>query len=154
MISLGMPVAIIGLYMFLGSLIVSFCVRKSQILKDKFKEKIYLVMMLALAFVIGLASVDNFVLVALLLVIARVIMGILRPVFSENRNRYIDNDNRATILGAIAFIKGGFSIVIDPLVGAFIDLRGISQTYVVLSISLAVFSLFYYLLTNKNKSLL
>ena len=148
---LGMNFSIMGFYLFLGGLVASFFAKRSKLIYDKLKERIFAVLLLTLAVIVALLSIQNLIIVAVLFILTRSINGIISPIFSTNMNRVTSDNNRATVLSMASFVQSAVFIAVDPVIGMLIDRQGMSTSYLILGVFLFAIAIIYTIVSVRKR---
>jgi len=140
---LGMGIRYLGIYLVAAGLVSAFFAKHSKKIYDRLKDKIYAVLLLTLAICSALLFFNNLILAALLLMIVRTVNAVLIPLFSDQINRRISDENRATTLSMIHVVQSGVFILADPLIGIAMDSFGMGAAYLLLGIIVLLITIFY-----------
>ncbi|MDK0980603.1 MFS transporter [Clostridium perfringens] len=146
---IGISYSYIGIIFFIFSIISSFGAKSSA--KVKFRSRViifwYCLVLIGLYF-------SGIYISLILLAIARFMSGMIWPILSDETNKVIDSNNRATILSYRSLISQISFIIFDPLVGLLLDKLGFKFTYVIMgTCTLGILSLvlLFKILKNKTK---
>jgi MFS family permease len=126
----GVPIALFGILVSMGALIISYLNHKIMSIQSFISTKriLFLTALFSFAaFLIG-AYVQNIYYAIAFYLIIRVLLWVRDPLFSQYLNEHIESHNRATVLSSLSMVDSFFDIIIFLLAG-YISNIGLNYSF-------------------------
>lgn len=141
---INLPARYFGLVFFISNLISARAIKFSYIFDNKFKynTKTVIGIYLSICFISIFLLKNIFGVVFICL--CRIASGVILTNLDSDINKIIESENRATMLSIQSAAISLVSFMFDPMLGFFIDSKGIFLSYLLLGITCILFSLILY----------
>lgn len=129
----------IGIYFGLVMLVISFGNAQSKfIIKMFLKTNSYIILLLTIGTSFILMSIAPLVQLLIIFLLVNFSYGVLSPVLSENINRMISSENRATILSIISLCTKLVFIMFQITISYIIITYGFKYAYLVTGVAIVI----------------
>ncbi len=130
--ALDIRTSFFGAVFFVCNIISAVAFRMSEKIINTLREYTKLFMAIALGVVFSLAGIVHNYFILILLCLLRVCVATVMPLLNVTINENIDSGHRATFLSVYYASINAVMILIDPIVGKFLDYIGVFKVYLML----------------------
>lgn len=130
---LGLEIKYLGAIMFVFNIVSALGAKIAK--RISVNGKVWVVLYAIILFIL---SLGNLYLAIGGLIFSRLISGFIWPVLSNETNKRIDSDERATMLSYLNLFSSIMPLLVDPMIGMGFDNYGISKTYFIMGLVLVL----------------